>query len=542
MPLSNRAKRRKLERDLAKGKNVRSISPLQIAYQLKYQLNDVQSKQLLAKLTPDAKAYYKGIPLPKKIHEIKSFGSTFVNDSLEKEINLYEEYIIEYSNEINLFLDLQEQFETHFLLGAYREAELILNKIDDSVCVSVWSIEKRLLLTEYQHGFKKNKELLSEIIQDENHQLINVLARYQSIRVEKNLSHVNFISILEKYLENYKDNNFKEYLRMKLNYFGKLSYSDKGFMLSYESDGSIIDRYLSFAATAISLLCEASVAGSLLNKLSHSIERIQQVVQDKKLTNLQFALGKTPSIPVDDREKQFIELLDAFVVEDYSNCFNLGCEYLLKYPSVFDAYELVVKSAIHIQVRLPKLFNKDSIADRTLQYLHDIVAKNDETQESLVNSYKIFNSIGSSGWTYKFFAFINNEYSFRDPSFNYFKFAYINSGHLNPSLAITIADREISSRLLAHLWKSYPKSSSVEFWIKKVNQLRLIDIPQKNQTFTEKLFSIKVKQALSQYNEALELYVALLGEVDSSTPAYIREDITFGQLVCHYNLSCLTTL
>ena len=244
--LSNRAQRRKLERDLAKGDKKHEINNETLLYQIKYLLNEKQASKLTKSLDTDKLYYIYGNLFPKKYSDIRVSAKTFAKDDLPIELNWNLPFFEQYHSEISSFLQLQDSFYSFFLNGNYTEASSILDIIETSICYSHWSIEKRLLLAEYEVGFKKNKEVLTNIISDENDFLTNLLAKHQSVRIEKNLSHFKYDEIINRYVDRYNDKRIKEYLRFKLNFFNKSTYDYKGFFLNLENSSSIIDKYNTF--------------------------------------------------------------------------------------------------------------------------------------------------------------------------------------------------------------------------------------------------------------------------------------------------------
>ncbi len=262
----SRSKRRKLERDIKKGKSASSLQPFQLLYEIKYRLNEIQSSTLLSSIPQKTKAYFEGGPLPKSYQELRSTGETYIEDLILKEIAWYEDKLISYATEINSFISLSHQFEKEILIGAYDKAETTLNLIEETICISDWSVERRLILSEYHNGFKKNKEVLASIIQPNNNQIVNVFARYQSTRVEKNLSQFNYEEILNRYLQLHDDQKIREYLLFKLNYYKNLSYNYHGYFLAYDNNASIVDRYRSFMTVCISLLSDANTDRAIVDR------------------------------------------------------------------------------------------------------------------------------------------------------------------------------------------------------------------------------------------------------------------------------------
>lgn len=186
--MSERAKRRKLERDVKYKKKI-NIPVQEILFNLKYSYED-EHKQFKILDSLDDKQFFSinGNPLPKSYAQLGESGHTYTHNDFIKEIKWYTYNLKKNFNKINAFLKLEDDVYSNILLGNYDTAKGIIENIDKSICVSHWSIEQSLIIAEYQNGFKKNKETLANIISHDNQDLTNIFAKYQSVRVEKNLS------------------------------------------------------------------------------------------------------------------------------------------------------------------------------------------------------------------------------------------------------------------------------------------------------------------------------------------------------------------
>lgn len=536
----SRSKRRKLERDLKKGKTVSSLEPYQLLYEIKYRLNEIQSSTLLNSIPQKTKAYFEGGPLPKSYQELRSTGETYIEDLILKEIAWYEDKLISYSTEINSFISISLQFEKEILIGAYDKADATLNLIEESICISHWSVEGRLILSEYQNGFKKNKEVLASIIQPNNNQIVNVFARHQSTRVEKNLSQFNYEEILNRYLQLHDDQKLREYLLFKLNYYKNLSYNYHGYFLAYDNNASIVDRYRSFMTVCISLLSDANTDKAIIDRIIKAVEHLSEQINDQRLLNILIVMGSEYKVN-STINPEFVSVLDLYTAARYSECYQRGVQFLKSNPDNFDTYEVVIKSMINSSIPFQNPFDNDSLAGRAFDCLFNIVLKNEKTRDSLLESQKIFSLLGESCWSYKYFTYINNEYLISHPKFNYFKYSFLNSNYVNPSLAIFIEKKQNALSFLNSIVLN-EESNTVLFWTKIIHLLigKSVELDKKN--FREQLYGIKIKQSLGNYSQAYLEYAELqenplfkleLGKYHNT------EDVLGGQLICLINLNRL---
>jgi hypothetical protein len=126
-------------------------------------------------------------------------------------------------------------------------------------------------ICKFEVGFKKNKEVLTEIIESKNEYLNNILAQFQSIRVEKNLSFFKYQEIINNYLNKTNNEKIKFFIEFKLNFFSKLKHDCKGFILSIDDPSSIIDKYISFISIVVMIASEPNVRNQVLEIFEKSI-------------------------------------------------------------------------------------------------------------------------------------------------------------------------------------------------------------------------------------------------------------------------------
>ncbi len=535
--LSNRAKRRKLERDLAKGKTSKGLNNSQLLFNLKYVLNEIQATTLLKTLPKEKVKEVFGNQLPKKYTELRNEISTYPKNDFAKEIFWYTNDFIELHEHVNSFLKMQNTFECNFLAGNYIDARKSLEQIEQIVCVSQWGIEKNLLLGEYETGFKRNKEILTEIIDNQNNQLTNLLSKYQSIRVEKNLSYFKYEEIIQKLINPYKDISAKEYLYFKLDFFNQSIYSNKGFILSIENPSSLIDKYESFIQLILLSLSENDISDETLDIIKGSLNKLIDVVEDNRIINSLLSLGEKPQINVNNQNLIFLKIIDLYSCGKYDSAINELRLFLPKNANQFDLYEIYIRAIIFSNKEFVNLFNPDTIAGKCLESLYNIFSKNEKTQTSLIQSEKIYNSIGNCTWSYKYFTLIKSEYSVNHDFVNTLKYSSLSSQHFSPSVALYIKDKTTLKYFLTEIKRT-------DFFI-TANLYEQITNVQFNNTITRfsgdidpfisELYYAKAIQSIGNHDIALESYYSILNNPNFETIVHQQHsklEIVYGILTC----------
>jgi hypothetical protein len=205
-----------------------------------------QVTQMLTKTVKPLSFTVFGNALPKTLEELGKCDTLFKPVSIENEINWVLLSIRKFSSELSLFLLFKKDFEHAFLLGNYDKAENILEIILKETGYSLWYIEAKFLLLEYQNKSEEQKLFLSEIHEIKSG-IISTISHFLSQRTERNLSAYKYdydISNLFKLNRDKDENEGKERCRYRLNFFEYYNLEDYSYIVLFENRNSIIDRYL----------------------------------------------------------------------------------------------------------------------------------------------------------------------------------------------------------------------------------------------------------------------------------------------------------
>jgi len=541
---SGRAKRRKLERDLAKEKSSSNISGKQIFNILKYVLNESQAKSLFNSLSKERISEVRGDLLPKTYYELRKSGNHSSKDEFAKEIIWYTNELLDYQNEINEFLNLEHNFECSFLAGNYKDSSLILDEIENKICVSQWSIEKRLLIAEYETGFKKNKEILANIILTDNDPITNLLSKYQSIRIEKKLSFFKYEEIFNNLLAANSNPKAREYLCFKLNFFKQGKYNHKGFILSVENSGSIIDKYKSFIQCILLYISEIDRDQSIEVILKINLGKLLNRINDNRIINSLYAIGQTPSFKISSKNEQLLNITDNYLQGKYELVLKDLESFFIDNSNSFELYEFYIKSTINLKRTFKNPFPIDSFAGKCIEDLNNIFNKNNKTENSLINAIKTYNSIGNINWSYKYFAFVFNEHASNFDSIDINRYSHLNSSYFSSSNTLFFKNIDISKIYLSKINESKP-SISVDFYEQVnsiINDKSTNKISVSVEPFRAILYYCQALQVSTNYELALYSYQNLLASSEHKSAFESQHnliEVVQGILNCLLNLNKL---
>ena len=139
---------------------------------------------------------------------------------------------------------MREQYEQFYLSQNYTSAIEVLNRIENEVCVSLWSCGQRLLLSELEHGLESNKatlEFLNKTV-PQNYATLAILHHYSCL-AELDLSFENYQIEIAKFLKPIENMDLGKYLTQKLSLSATMETADISLVLQIDSQFSVIDIY-----------------------------------------------------------------------------------------------------------------------------------------------------------------------------------------------------------------------------------------------------------------------------------------------------------
>ncbi|MDH4461968.1 MAG: hypothetical protein QE277_11115, partial [Flectobacillus sp.] len=454
-------------------------------------------------------------PFPKYYSELYNDNKQYYTESLAQEMNWQVLAFLKCSEPICKFIKLRNVFEHNLLIGNYEQARLILDTIEKDICISFWSLEHRFILDEYQFGHEKNWETNRNINSDKtNAQFVKVFSSMYSVKAEHRVSFFQYneeFSSWEAEIGN-KHVKLSEYFRFKGNYFSISKYNHLAGILFYESQASIIDRYLLFIRISQHVIIEPSPTDNnlkfLLKKLNDSIDDIciEQMLISLDTSYTYKNIHYTSSIEV-------MNIIDEYTKGDYQKCKSLLKFYLKENNGNYaELCELYAKCLVELKCDYENITETFGIIDKISKIYYDILSKVVLTDNALVDLVKLAYTFNSSHIGLQLYAFLKIELGWKT-EIDYSFLSRLNSKFINPNLISSFyKNREIAQSLINNLVKVYPESVTANLF-RDFYQSYLI-----NQTrdFSKipyvKNIIYQLRSALlnSKYSESITKYSALL--------------------------------
>lgn len=456
-------------------------------------------------ISPKFKELIFGNPIPKNYKELGKCDFPYTAKNFISEINWTLIAIRKYSYQINLFLAYKDIYENHFLIGNYEEAEKYLDKIEEEICYSLWTLENRFLLKEFTQSSSDNKQFLSEFnLQNKSEGVTKSLAHYLSLRAERTLSVNRFNSDLEAALSKINGDRKEEhadYYLFKLSFLNNLKFTKYVEIIAYDFPHSIIDRYLNLRKVLSNLLTtanqmvdkieeEKTIKAYIINRINYLTRKIDDPILFKlKL----FASEKMFPAFDENESKEQIAIIDKYTTGFYQEVEEDLKKMLLIKTSQFDLYELYIKSLVYQKKSFQSIGNQKSIQNQILNEMYKIVSVSINPTEAGINLLRIANNISSCVLSYGIMDFVFHQTKGKTERKLLAKLSFNAS---NPIIHEIYTDVASQICYLLLLKDKFPNSITIDFFLNKIQNIdNLLD-------FEKKLPEVKFK---TEYAKGLQL-------------------------------------
>ncbi|ASU34949.1 hypothetical protein [Mucilaginibacter xinganensis] len=329
-----------------------------------------------------------GNPLPRSISDLGISDTLYKPKSLIQEMNWLFVSVRKYTKELSIFLVLKKDFEKAFLRGMYEKAENILGKILIETGYSLWYLEAKFLLLEYQNRSEEQKEFLSEINILNKKGRISTIAQFLSFRTERNLSAYKYDYDINSVFKNNKnkfEKDIREYYLFRLNFYENYSLDDFSHVLLFENSNSIVDRYL-VLRDVLKVLC---IQGDKFTFLQSKAKYLYKKTNDEQLLSLLFALEPENKIDL-FYNSNYLHIIDLYYSGFYKEAINEIREYFLKNSVNIDFIVIYANCHISLNKDYTTLTNeKNSLLDQIGIKIFNLISNRTDRKALLYSLYQI---------------------------------------------------------------------------------------------------------------------------------------------------------
>lgn len=466
---------------------------------MKYDTTFIDREYILSKLSSSYTDIIYSNPLPDddfKICQEVSISSSDPNTITELIWSL--DTIIKYSKYINDFLLLEKKVEDNYLLSQNEECFDILNDIDDNICHSIFAINTEFLLNELDDNSTENDQILQDISDQKIEAKLYITLHLDRLRIERKFSSWQYDAIVEQEKLNYvKNPEFIDYIDFKYdpthenteNPILKIS-----FIINFESDFSIIDRYKSLQKIIPYIICQNDLNENDKKIFFDKIEELGVKIEDIYWKKLSLISTNIPEIYTVNEENLFYIIQDYYYFGEYELLKNKCKEILLHNPRHSEIYLFFLKSILITNDKLDNYIPPKTELHQLLMLIKVVLEKRKNYVQDRQSLLNYFYSISHFKFSQPILEFLIHEYNFTTSNL------HITSSILNIApIRHNFFDHYNSSRILNSLKKPLSNFKTYDLFYNN-NSLDL-----KNLSLFAKQIYISKAFINKEYDKTLEL-------------------------------------
>ena len=387
---------------------------------IKYHYTQSEREYILKKVSSKYTALAYNNPLPINEKEIcKVEGVWSDKSTIHREISWYFDVLKKYSNELKRYLSIVNKIEIAILQNDIDLSYDLLDKLDQDVCCSFFSLQTELYINEINGKTEDNKDLIKEFPFESTPPKLIILLDFARIRIDSKISYWQFDSTIDHHKNQYsKDSrNLIDYIDYKLNpvrFDNELS--ELEFLLYFDSDFSIIDRYNSLKELLSIVFFESSIGQEERTELIELIKESSIIFEDEYWNKLLLLIdNETDTIKINLKNKQYFEIQDFYLNGNYEEVINRCFVILQSEPNFSDLYIFYVKSIIFVEKNLDNFEGLDTELFSILNLIFKILSKESDYHASRDILLDKYYKISHFDFSMPILEFLFNEYRLEIP-------------------------------------------------------------------------------------------------------------------------------
>ena len=301
----------------------------------------------------------------------------FAPDELMKGLGCLVNQLLPYRTQLNEYVSYKNKYESLLLTGDYDECEKILDKIDN-ICISIWSLEMRLLVRYQRYGAKDALDYKDKVAEDAS-PLIKILISMLWTKVEAKYS---LSSIEQNMYLTFNKNGINESFAAYFKYLILKNHSEYKWVdcLWIVLMTSVIDIY-EFVVDAIIDQTDKITKDDMYIMKSMAMD-LEKQIEDNRLKGIIRQYDKNADSVIDEEHDL---LLTSFERKDYHYVYSHALHYLYQNPANFDIMDIYVKSAVCLRedkISIGNL-NRKSLGYKVIRGLFHYMRNDDYCNVSL---------------------------------------------------------------------------------------------------------------------------------------------------------------
>lgn len=324
--------------------------------------------------------------LPENYSELRKSKQLSNQNNLEGELAWFVCSLSNFTDEINLFIEKEKEFQKSILLSKYENSKIILEEINNKICFSYWALENSFSVEQRLNGTEGNWNLLKKVNEESSLHYTLFFNHYFSIKSEIDISIFQYKKELEKIINSNISRYDIEYIVFKLGHFYYKEFNEYAYIICSENSSSVIDKYI-FLLEILNELSNVSEYKNLVIKVLNDLEKFG--IKDSRILRLK-EFNKEEKLY--ELNKEIIDLFNIYSIGKYDETIEISKKLLVKYPFSIEIYETYIKSLLEKGDSFVKTNISQNI-DTILEHLFSLFNRDNsfhESREFIIKEYLSF--------------------------------------------------------------------------------------------------------------------------------------------------------
>jgi hypothetical protein len=311
-----------------------------------YDHDDIRAiaESFIASRSPFAH-YFVPTAFPTSYTEYRRRKSTLPYFSIPVELRWATAILPLFAQKLQLFVDLRSTFENAFITGEYDAARSALDTCERELGVSLWLLEQRCLLESYSRGYEASIAIAAGVASEKHHWLLRYFATLFSTRADTKLAVEDFENKVDRSVGVHDRkryySQFAAYVTFKVSRENADVTTHADYIMGAEASAPLVDRYDTLVRLLVELTRKRALAPE--DALTH-VNSIVAAISDPVLLALDAFLRRKPPDISSQHDARFIDVLDAYTLNDYHAATERGLPLWLERPTYFPLYEILSKA------------------------------------------------------------------------------------------------------------------------------------------------------------------------------------------------------
>jgi hypothetical protein len=378
---------------------------------MKYNFNAVERRYIIEKLGRRHFEITYCNPMPLDHVSLGKYNSFLeTSSSLTYEIDFFLEGLTFFKKELNTYLALNDQLERSVLANEKTKSLDILDEMDSACGHSLYSLLSEYYINEYSLDQDDNHGLLKYLSSNNAEVKLIVLMNLTRFRIDQNVSSLSYEGAIEQHRLLYDSMAafYLDLINFRFDLLHAIELKDFKFILSFESDFAIIDRYQTLKKILPLLLEHKNVNASDKAHIIKKSLTFFENIDDPYGINFKTLYGDYLG-PHKDRSN-FHEIQDLFFEGNYEQVLYLASTILRTNPNYSEIYLPFLQALIMSGKQLPEFFSKEAPLYTIFELMISVLEKKDSYNTQREKLLKKYYALSHFDFATHILEFVYNEY------------------------------------------------------------------------------------------------------------------------------------